>query len=1273
MKLLGAFAGWVLALVLMTIVFWATALYVGWPWWSALVMLFGVLGVYVLYRLLRRLLVAASMRSAIVSAQLDMGLGPSAGSEALSTQSVLKRRWKLAVNTLRRSSLRRYGNPLDVLPWYLMVGRSGAGKTTALTRARLTSAIQQVDHNGPIDQTANCEWWYFDDAVVVDCAGRYVESEGLEEDRAEWDVLLDQLARYRSPEGINGLVLTIDARRLQQPDGDGLVKEAKVLRERIEQLIRLFDKRFPIYVLVTQCDHVYGWEDWSGRLEPGSLDHAMGYLASQGESGFIDRAFERIGKRLGLLRLKLATQAQGATPALLMFVSELENLKAGLQIYLEECFSDQPYRESPFLRGLFFSSGAQSGGAVSTLLPGVLPPVTPHDTSDTGLFLHHFFGRILPKDRKASLPTALVNRWWRATRHLGLLAWVVTCIAMVVLMGAAFEHRLTTVQNVRQTYPLDAGFTGKIDDDAKTLDRIDAALEVVARRNANWVGQWMVATSEIGVLESRLRRSYIATYRRYIQHAVDEAFDEVNPDSTLTAQELRAGRIHNLVRSIQAMKRHSAGDTRGQLAALPPILPVDPTSTSVNESLRLLGHLSVSYIAWLPDDNGALENRLVTAQTRLGQSAYAGQPVLSWVLDLPTNASLGEDVTMASFWQPLSTVGKGLARGKSVPDANDVRVSVAFTAAGKHAIDNFMDDMATSVLDRPKFEQARRAFDSWYSLQRANAWYKFATHFPSGERLLAGESEWRSTLARASIRQDPFALLIGRLDEEFKDARDDQLPHWLLLARTLSRLQRELPPGTTLASGKAAMVFNSINAVGGRMLRRVATSLPMGNGTLQQDLTLRSGLRDYGASMDAVMRVGLGGAAKAYSLAAEFHLVGVDPQSKPSRLLDAVTSLQDLRRPSGFDDPESAVIWKLKSGPLHLLLSYVGQQASCLVQQDWESNVVWPLQTATSMTQITEQLFGTKGSVWAFANGTGKPFVRREASRFSLIETLGYTLPVTPEFLPMLNGAVNKQVGLLAAQQQLELAQRTRQVDVEKLQLESTQALQTTAARLVDGKQQLELLRGTPIELSITAQPMGVNREATAKPFLTTLTLHCGAVAKILNNYNFAAVEQWTWSPAQCSGVSLEIKISDLTLVKRYAGAMGMADFVTDFRTGTRDFSGADFPQSRARLEALLVEKISVRYDFQGQDALLQAAAKFTDLTKEQLDLSTEMKRLSSRQLGQAQSLVEIRAPGSQSEPSLQVFVPPRIAACWSTSSRSHSPQTLKAMFDALIAPVSTR
>ena len=55
----------------------------------------------------------------------------------------LQDRWKEAIEALQASHLRKHGNPLYVLPWYMVIGESGSGKTTAISSARLSSPLRK--------------------------------------------------------------------------------------------------------------------------------------------------------------------------------------------------------------------------------------------------------------------------------------------------------------------------------------------------------------------------------------------------------------------------------------------------------------------------------------------------------------------------------------------------------------------------------------------------------------------------------------------------------------------------------------------------------------------------------------------------------------------------------------------------------------------------------------------------------------------------------------------------------------------------------------------------------------------------------------------------------------------------------------------------------------------------------------------------------------------------------------------------------------------------
>ena len=846
----------------------------------------GTLGLYFLLKFLRRVVLVMRSRSKMTResrAEHRKAL-------QVAPETLLTRKWKAAVATLRNSSLKRFGNPLYVLPWYMVIGKSGSGKTTALTRARLASPIQKVNQSAKVEQTVNCDWWYFNQAVVIDCAGRYVGAEDIEQDRREWEVGLDLLAKYRAREGLNGLVLAIGAERLLNPDKDELAEEGRVIRERIEQLIRLFGKRFPIYVLITKCDRLYGLEDWISHLPDNALNQAMGYLSPEndGEAGdavFLENAFGSIGERLKNLRIALVARNADAAPELLLFPNELEQLRPGLQLFLHHCLGNNPYLESPFLRGLFFSSGRQEGGAASGVLKELVPPVAAHAGSHTGLFLHDFFGRILPQDRHIGRPAALINRWRATTHNLGLAAWVLLCVALGILITVAFFKNVETLNLVRESYPLHAQFVGKLEQDAETLEKINQTLITVDRRNRDWSARWMVASTNIDDLEYKLKQDYVANFRKYILAHTDDRFEsdvepllKRDPDNELPAH------IRNQVRYINLLQARLNGAGRDALGAMPQMASPNPQRQAPQLYARI-NALRLSHLAWtaVPND-GFLATRLPEEQQQLDQLAF-NEPPLAWLIGLIALDPQMKPVTIGDFWS-----GSGNSRQSAAAADTTAAYSVpaAFTLAGKAEIDRFLIEMEKSVDDGPRFTARRAAFETWYQQQRLQAWQTFAAAFPGGERGLSGELEWRSAMGTITGAQSPYYHLIDRLTEEFKN--EPEAPDWLQLAREFSRIRAQARKAG--AAEGAIKYVDAINTVGGKALREtLGGTLQLGGDTIKNNLNAVDTLQKFMAELNQAATEAIDGPGKAYQLAADFHTFSSNPAVKQSALVAATESL----------------------------------------------------------------------------------------------------------------------------------------------------------------------------------------------------------------------------------------------------------------------------------------------------------------------------------------------------------------------------------------------
>jgi type VI secretion system protein ImpL len=87
---------------------------------------------------------------------------------------------------------------------------------------------------------------------------------------------------------------------------------------------------------------------------------------------------------------------------------EVKAMMPALTAYAEELFTDNPYQETPLLRGIFFSSALRTDAdrqsrafpALADLMRGLLRT----QENAAGFFLRDFFSQVLPPDRNLNRP-----------------------------------------------------------------------------------------------------------------------------------------------------------------------------------------------------------------------------------------------------------------------------------------------------------------------------------------------------------------------------------------------------------------------------------------------------------------------------------------------------------------------------------------------------------------------------------------------------------------------------------------------------------------------------------------------------------------------------------------------------------------------------------------------------------------------------------------------------------------------------------------------------
>src|SRR5690349_24214414 len=167
-----------------------------------------------------------------------------------------------ALATLK-STAKSSGSFLYDLPWYLIIGPPGAGKTTALVSSGLRfplahgSSVKAVQGVGG---TRHCDWWFTDEAVLIDTAGRYTTQDSdAKVDSGAWLGFLRLLKKHRRRQPLNGVLVAVSLSDLAAWGEDERLTHARAIRRRVRELQDEFGMQVPVYVLFTKADLIAGF------------------------------------------------------------------------------------------------------------------------------------------------------------------------------------------------------------------------------------------------------------------------------------------------------------------------------------------------------------------------------------------------------------------------------------------------------------------------------------------------------------------------------------------------------------------------------------------------------------------------------------------------------------------------------------------------------------------------------------------------------------------------------------------------------------------------------------------------------------------------------------------------------------------------------------------------------------------------------------------------------------------------------------------------------
>jgi type VI secretion system protein ImpL len=327
-------------------------------------------------------------------------------------ESILSTRLNDAINMLQGSRFGK-GNKLYTLPWYMIIGAPGSGKTTALKNSGLKFPLSSKFGDDPIQGTGgtrHCDWWFTNEAILIDTAGRYTTQDNPKNvETHAWRGFLNRLKSTRPKRPLNGIVLTISMHDILQKTATQKTIQTTAIKRRIQELNNHLGMELPVYVVFTKTDIVAGFNSFFADLEKEEREQVWGFTYPDTKAVKTGDLLEKFDEQYSELMqrinnrvlIRLNHERNPKRRALVYeFPRQMNALKQPLYEFLGNIFIPNQF-EAPFaLRGTYFISSTQTHTA-SQWVSGILPPdqcESPIDvvTKDPKtFFVNHLFKRII--------------------------------------------------------------------------------------------------------------------------------------------------------------------------------------------------------------------------------------------------------------------------------------------------------------------------------------------------------------------------------------------------------------------------------------------------------------------------------------------------------------------------------------------------------------------------------------------------------------------------------------------------------------------------------------------------------------------------------------------------------------------------------------------------------------------------------------------------------------------------------------------------------------
>lgn len=423
------------------------------------------------------------------------------------------------------------------LPWLVMIGTKEAGKSTILQSLDLDRPIGRPQFNAVGGDNPLCDWWFYDQGIVLDLDGKLVLNKiQTTSDAENWQQFLNLLTHHRPKRPLDGIVLTIPASEFIGQTAlshDDIMTRAEYLYGKLWTLQRVTGLRIPVYFVVTKCDLIPGFESFCKSIPTHNRHDIFGWSNDEPIDAiynpeWVNIAFASINQSLYRAQEEIfaTDKTLDERHGVFMFPLSFNTLKGGIRTYTNHIFKKSSFHESFFLRGIYFVGDSHLNRPLPLNLSfSAKPTLTVDKEGDPKkrniYFTNNIFGHKVFREVGLARPVSRVLL--RNTRAMRIAKVAVALVGVIGTLGLLRANeklqdaRLNLEPALKQVEMTLTALQGQKEGSEVSRARFDAQakvlLNIMSQINVNHLSSIFIPASWFNTIDKKIRYVTLEAYK----------------------------------------------------------------------------------------------------------------------------------------------------------------------------------------------------------------------------------------------------------------------------------------------------------------------------------------------------------------------------------------------------------------------------------------------------------------------------------------------------------------------------------------------------------------------------------------------------------------------------------------------------------------------------------------------------------------------------------------------------------------------------------------